>query len=38
MIALDAPALMTMLMWETKDSRDCEEFWLDPGADLFVEA
>jgi ureidoglycolate lyase len=38
MIALDAPALMTMLMWEAGDSRDCEEFWLDAGRDLIVEA
>jgi ureidoglycolate hydrolase len=38
MIALDAPALMTMLMWELGDSRDCEEFWLDASCDLIVEA
>jgi ureidoglycolate lyase len=38
MIALDAPALMTMLMWEIGDSRDCEEFWLDASRDLIVEA
>jgi ureidoglycolate lyase len=38
MIALDAPALMTMLMWEVGDSRDCEEFWLDADHDLLVEA
>jgi hypothetical protein len=38
MIALDAPALMTMLMWEVGDSRDCEEFWLDADRDMIVEA
>jgi ureidoglycolate lyase len=38
MITLDAPALMTMLMWEAGDSRDCEEFWLDADRDLIVEA
>lgn len=38
MIALDASALMSMLMWEIGDSRDCEEFWLDEGRDLIVEA
>jgi ureidoglycolate lyase len=37
MIALDEPALMTMLMWEAGDSRDCEEFWIDAGHDLVVE-
>ncbi|MEH2512850.1 ureidoglycolate lyase [Nitrobacteraceae bacterium AZCC 1564] len=37
MIALDAPALMSMLMWEAGDSRDCEEYWLDAGRDLIVE-
>ena len=37
MIALDEPALMTMLMWEAGDSRDCEEFWIDEDHDLVVE-
>jgi ureidoglycolate lyase len=36
MIALDTRALMSMLMWEAGDSRDCEEFWLDAGGDLIV--
>lgn len=26
MVALDAPATMAMLMWETGDARDCQEF------------
>jgi len=26
MVALDTPAVMTMLMWEAGDERDCEEF------------
>lgn len=26
MVALDTPLLMTMLMWEVGDARDCEEF------------
>jgi ureidoglycolate lyase len=38
MIALDASALMTMLMWEARDSRDCEEYWIDAVHGLVVEA
>jgi hypothetical protein len=26
MVALDTPAVMTMLMWESGGARDCEEF------------
>jgi ureidoglycolate lyase len=28
LVALDAPARLAMLMWETGDARDCEEFVL----------
>lgn len=28
LVALDAPATLAMLMWETGDARDCEEFIL----------
>lgn len=38
MIVLDKPALMTMLMWEAGDSRDCEEFWIEADRDVIVEA
>lgn len=36
MVALDAPAIMTMLMWETGDARDCEEFSDFAGLELSV--
>lgn len=29
LVALDAPARLAMLMWETGDARDCEEFFPD---------
>ena len=38
MIALDEPALMTMLMWEAGDSRDCEEFWVGDNPGLVVDS
>jgi len=28
LVALDAPATLAMLMWQTGDARDCEEFFL----------
>jgi ureidoglycolate lyase len=37
MIALDAPALMTMTMWEAGSSADCEEVFLSSDAGLIVE-
>jgi ureidoglycolate lyase len=38
MIALDAPALMTMTMWEAGGSADCEEVVLSSDVGLIVEA
>jgi ureidoglycolate lyase len=29
LVALDMPAMLAMLMWETGDARDCEEFFPD---------
>jgi len=34
LVALDAPATLAMLMWETGDARDCEEFF--PGEPMTV--
>lgn len=36
MVALGAPCLMTMLMWQTGDTRDCEEFSDFAGLELSV--
>lgn len=38
MFALDAPALMTMTMWEAGGGADCEEFFLSSDAGLIVAA
>lgn len=38
MIALDEPALMTMLMWEAGDPWDCEEFSVGSQPGLIVQA
>ncbi|HWW48321.1 MAG TPA: ureidoglycolate lyase [Xanthobacteraceae bacterium] len=36
LIALDAPAVLAMLMWECGDRRDCEEFF--PAASITIAA